>query len=85
MLRNADYLLLDEASSNLDVLSEAMVTEALNNLMKDKTTIMIAHNYAATKNADHVIVMKEGTVEAEGTPEELLKTNTYYQIFSHTL
>lgn len=64
MLRNADYLLLDEASSNLDVLSEAMVTEALNNLMKDKTTIMIAHNYAATKNADHVIVMKEGTVEA---------------------
>lgn len=85
MLRNADYLLLDEATSNLDVLSEAMVTDALNNLMKDKTTIMIAHNYAATKNADHVIVMKEGTVEAEGTPKELLKTNTYYQIFSHTL
>lgn len=85
MLRDADYLLLDEATSNLDVLSEAMVTDALNNLMKNKTTIMIAHNYAATKNADYVIVMRDGAVEAEGTPEELLKTNAYYQAFSKTL
>ena len=85
MLRNADYLLLDEATSNLDVLSEAMVTEALDHLMENKTTIMIAHNYAATKNADHVIVMRDGTVEAAGAPEELLKTNEYYQIFSKTL
>ena len=85
MLRNADYLLLDEATSNLDVLSEAMVTEALDNLMKNKTTIMIAHNYAATKNADNIIVMRDGTVEAEGTPEELMKTNTYYQMFTKTL
>ena len=85
MLRNADYLLLDEATSNLDVLSEAMVTEALDHLMENKTTIMIAHNYAATKNADYVIVMRDGTVEAAGSPEELLKTNEYYQIFSKTL
>lgn len=85
MLRNADYLLLDEATSNLDVLSEAMVTEALDHLMENKTTIMIAHNYAATKNADHVIVMRDGTVDAAGSPEELLKTNEYYQIFSKTL
>ena len=85
MLRDADYLLLDEATSNLDVLSEAQVTEALNNLMKDKTTIMIAHNYAATKNADHIIVMRDGQVEATGSPEELLKTNTYYQMFSKNL
>ena len=85
MLRDADYLLLDEATSNLDVLSEAMVTEALDHLMQDKTTIMIAHNYAATKNADNIIVMREGAVEASGTPEEMLKTNAYYQMFSHTL
>ena len=85
MLRNADYLLLDEATSNLDVLSEAMVTEALDHLMENKTTIMIAHNYAATKNADYVIVMRDGAVEAAGEPEELLKTNEYYQIFSKTL
>ena len=85
MLRNADYLLLDEATSNLDVLSEAMVTEALDNLMQNKTTIMIAHNYAATKNADNIIVMRDGTVEAEGTPAQLLETNEYYQMFTKTL
>ena len=85
MLRDADYLLLDEATSNLDVLSEAQVTAALNNLMKDKTTIMIAHNYAATKNADNVIVMRDGQVEASGSPEELLQNNAYYQMFSKTL
>lgn len=85
MLRNSDYLLLDEATSNLDVVSEAAVTEAMDNLMKDKTTVMIAHNYAATKNADYVIVMKDGTVEAAGSPEELLETNDYYKLFAKTL
>lgn len=82
MLKDADYLLLDEATSNLDVMSEALVTEALDNLMKNRTTVMIAHNYAATKNADYIIVMKDGTVEAAGTPKELLLTNEYYQMFS---
>ena len=85
MLRDADYLLLDEATSNLDVISEAQVTEALDHLMENKTTIMIAHNYAATKNADYVIVMRDGTVEAAGTPDELLESNTYYQMFCKTL
>ena len=85
MLRNSDYLLLDEATSNLDVVGEAAVTKAMDNLMKDKTTVMIAHNYAATKNADYVIVMKDGTVEAAGSPEELLENNDYYKLFAKTL
>lgn len=85
MLRNADYLLLDEATSNLDVVSEAAVTQALDNLMQGKTTIMIAHNYAATRHADYVIVMSNGTVEAAGSPDELLQTSPYYQTFSNTL
>lgn len=85
MLRNADYLLLDEATSNLDVVSEAQVTGAMDELMRDKTTIMIAHNYAATRNADYIIVMKDGAVEAAGTPDELLKTNEYYKMFVKTL
>ncbi len=85
MLRDADILLLDEATSNLDVVSEAAVTEALNNLMKGRTTVMIAHSYAATRNANHIIVMADGQVEAAGSPEELLKTNTYYQAFAKTL
>lgn len=85
MLRNSDILLLDEATSNLDVLSEAMVTEAMDNLMRGKTTVMIAHNYAATRNADYIIVMKDGSLEAAGTPEQLLKTNAYYQAFANIL
>lgn len=85
MLRNADYLLLDEATSNPDVVSETEVTGAMDELMRDKTTIMIAHNYAATRNADYIIVMKDGAVEAAGTPDELLKTNEYYRMFVKTL
>ena len=85
MLRNADYLLLDEATGNLDVVSEAEVTGAMDELMRDKTTIMIAPNYAATRNADYIFVMKDGAVEAAGTPDELLKTNEYYKMFVKTL
>ncbi len=85
MLRNSDYLLLDEATSNLDVVSEALVTQAMDNLMENRTTVMIAHNYAATKNADYIIVMKDGAVEAAGTPDELSQTNDYYKMFIKTL
>lgn len=82
MMRNPDYLLLDEATSNLDAKSEKLVSEALANLMKGRTTVMIAHNYSATRNASHIVVMKDGRVEAEGTPEELMETNEYYRIFA---
>lgn len=85
MLRDAEILLLDEATSNLDVLSEAAVTDALGKLMRGRTTVMIAHNYAATKNADNVIVMKDGELDAVGTPEELSRENRYYKIFAGTL
>lgn len=85
MLRNADFLLLDEATSNLDVTSEALVTDALDKLMENRTTIMIAHSYAATKNADNIIVMRDGVIEAEGTPAELESSNEYYRLFSKTL
>lgn len=67
MLRSADYLLLDEATSNLGASSTALVTEAMDRLMKDRTTVMIAHSYEAAMRADYVIVMRDGTVEAAGT------------------
>lgn len=82
MMRNPDYLLLDEATSNLDVKSEKLVTAALQNLMKGRTTILIAHNYSAAQFADQVIVMNQGQIEAFGTPEELLKSNEYYRTFA---
>ena len=82
MLRSADYLLLDEATSNLDATSTALVTDRL---MKDRTTVMIAHSYEAARRADYVIVMRDGTVEAAGTPDELRASNAYYQMFSKSL
>lgn len=84
ILKNSEYLLLDEATSNLDVVSEACVTEAMGELMKNKTTVIIAHSYPATKNANYIIVMKDGMVDASGTPEELMKTNEYYKSFVHS-
>ena len=85
MLRDADYLLLDEATSNLDVVSEVQVTGALDRLMSNRTTLLIAHNYAAARNADYIVVMKDGAVEAAGTPAELAETNEYYQLFCKTI
>ena len=82
MMRNPDYLLLDEATSNLDAKSEQQVTAALNNLMKGRTTILIAHNYSATIFADEVIVLCNGEVKAQGTPDELLASNEYYRTFA---
>ncbi len=82
MMRNPDYLLLDEATASLDARSEQLVNSALANLMKGRTTVMIAHNYSAVRDATHVIVMKDGHVEAEGSPEELLETNEYYRAFA---
>ncbi len=85
MLRSSDFLLLDEATSNLDVMSETLVTDALDRLMQGRTTIMIAHSFAATKNADNIIVMKDGCPEASGSPAELEENNDYYRLFSKTL
>ena len=82
MMRNPDYLLLDEATASLDAKSEQIVSSALTNLMRGRTTIMIAHNYSATRDATHIVVMKDGRVEAEGSPEELLETNDYYRAFA---
>ena len=82
MMRNPDYLLLDEATSNLDAKSEQLVSQALANLMKGRTTVMIAHNYSATRDATHIVVMKDGKVEAEGSPEEMLASNEYYRTFA---
>lgn len=81
MMRNPDYLLLDEATSDLDAKSEQLVSRALSELMKGRTTVMIAHSYAATRNADYILVMKDGTVEAAGTPAELMESNAFYRDF----
>ncbi len=78
------YLLLDEATSNLDVTCECRVSKTFAKLMEGRTTLMIAHSYAATCMADHIVVMNNGRVEAEGTPQELMKSCEYYRIFARS-
>ena len=81
IVRNPDYLLLDEATSNLDAQSERQVTDALHSLMRGRTTVMIAHSLSAISHADRIVVLKDGRVEAEGTPEEVSAASETFRTF----
>lgn len=78
IMNNPDYLLLDEATSSLDATSERMVMEALDELMKGRTTVIIAHSLSAIRNADHVIVLRNGNIECCGSPKEVLNATDNY-------
>ncbi|MDI6535054.1 ABC transporter ATP-binding protein (plasmid) [Bacillus mycoides] len=79
IIRDPEILLLDEATAHLDVQSEALVQEALNNLMKDRTTIIIAHRLSTVMDADCIVVIQDGKVSGYGPHHELYKTNQLYQ------
>ena len=86
MLKNSSIILLDEATSALDTESESKVKFAIDNLIKNRTTIIIAHRLSTIKNADKIIVMSEGCIEDEGTHEELLiKSKTYKKLYNQEL
>jgi len=79
LLRDPKLLLLDEATSNLDSESEGLVQEALKNLMKGRTTFIIAHRLSTVVDADTIIVIEDGRVTGQGTHEELLADHALYQ------
>ncbi len=78
LLRNAPILLLDEATSALDAESEALVQEALDHLMANRTTLVIAHRLATVRKADRIIVMDKGRIVEEGTHESLSRAGGLY-------
>ena len=78
MLKNAPILLLDEATSALDTASEQKVQSALNELMKGRTSLVIAHRLSTVMHADCIHVMREGQVVESGTHSELLAQNGVY-------
>ena len=79
ILKNPPILILDEATSSLDTQSEKLVQDALNNLMKNRTSIVIAHRLSTIQHADKIIILHEGKVVEEGTHKELLTNNKYYK------
>jgi ABC-type multidrug transport system fused ATPase/permease subunit len=78
LLRNAPVLLLDEATSALDAQSEVRVQAALDDLAKNRTTLVIAHRLSTIRNADKIVVMDQGRVVDEGRHEELLARGGVY-------
>ncbi len=83
ILKNPPILILDEATSSLDTVSEALVQKALDTLMKGRTTIVIAHRLSTIKNADRILIINQGKIEDEGKHEELLTRNlTYKELYS---
>ena len=78
LLKDAPILILDEATSSLDSKSEHMVQEALERLMKGRTTLIIAHRLSTIQNVDQIVTLQDGRVSEIGSPAELAKTNGVY-------
>ena len=79
ILKDAPIILLDEATASLDVENESFIQEALSELIKDKTVMVIAHRLRTIRNADKIILLNAGKIEAMGTDDELYKNSKYYK------
>ena len=78
MLKNAPVLILDEATSSVDTRTEVRIQKALDNLMRGRTSFIIAHRLSTIRNADLILVMKDGDIIEQGTHEQLLVQKGFY-------
>ena len=78
MIKDAPFLILDEATSNVDTRTEELVQKAMDKLTKGKTSFIIAHRLSTIKNADLILVMKDGNIVEQGNHDELLKKKGFY-------
>ena len=78
MLQNAPMLSLDEATSSVDTRSELLIQLAMDELTKGRTSFVIAHRLSTIKNADLILVMRDGDVIERGTHEQLMEQNGFY-------
>jgi subfamily B ATP-binding cassette protein MsbA len=79
VLKNPPILILDEATSSLDTESEKLVQDAINNIMKDRTTIVIAHRLSTIRHADEIVVLNKGEIAERGTHDELMDHGGIYR------
>lgn len=78
MLAKTPMLILDEATSSVDTRTEVLIQKAMDNLMKDKTSFVIAHRLSTIRDADLILVMKDGNVIEQGDHQALMKQNGFY-------
>ena len=79
LVKNAPILILDEATSSLDTESELVVQKALENLMRGRTTLVIAHRLSTVRNADRILTISNGKIVEEGNHQELMEKNGEYR------
>ena len=78
ILADSPILILDEATSSVDTRTEERIQKAMDNLMKGRTSFVIAHRLSTIRDADMILVMKDGDIVEQGSHEELLKKNGFY-------
>lgn len=79
ILKDAPIILMDEATASLDVENESLIQEALSELIKDKTVIVIAHRMRTIRGADKIVLLNQGKIEAMGTDAELQRQSAIYR------
>ena len=83
ILTNPDFLILDEATSNVDTVTEARIQAAMDNVIAGRTSFVIAHRLKTILGADKIVVLKDGKVIEEGTHDELVAENGFYAELYH--
>ena len=78
ILRNPPLVILDEATSSVDTLTEAKIQQAVDNLVKERTTLVIAHRLSTVRQADQIVVLDKGRIIEKGTHDALIASNGHY-------
>ena len=79
MISDSPFLILDEATSNVDTRTEELVQKAMDKLMENRTSFIIAHRLSTIKNADLILVMKDGNIIEQGNHESLMAAGGFYK------